>query len=67
MLGETGNLDGTLRGPTMDYSGLLHKLIAIEQAIGVESNNTIQEMVEDAQECLLKMQKERAEGLMMQT
>ncbi|MGO8759382.1 MAG: hypothetical protein ACLQG3_14780 [Terracidiphilus sp.] len=48
----------------MDYSGLLHKLIAIERAIGVESNKTIREMVEDAQDCLLQMQKQRAEGLL---
>jgi hypothetical protein len=47
----------------MDSTGLMHKLLAIERAIGVESNRTIREMVEDAQDCLLQIQKERAEGL----
>lgn len=48
----------------MDYTLLLQKLLAIEMAIGVESNRTVREMVEEAQDCLLQMQKERAESLL---
>ena len=50
----------------MEYTGLLHKLLAIEQAIGVVPNSKIREMVEDAEDCLLQIQKERAESLLTQ-
>lgn len=46
----------------MTCADLLQKLITIERSIGVESNSTVRELVQDAQDCLLQMQKEQAES-----
>ncbi|MGB8028831.1 MAG: hypothetical protein WCF30_04120 [Terracidiphilus sp.] len=43
---------------------LLQKLLTIERAIGTADNATLRELVNEAEECLLQMQKERAESLM---
>jgi hypothetical protein len=53
-----------LKGRFVTCTDLLQKLIAIERSIGSESNSTIREMVQDAQDCLLQMQKEQAEGFL---
>ena len=45
----------------MNSTVLLKKLIAIEKSIGTASNSTIRNLVQEAQDCLLQMQKERAE------
>ena len=42
----------------MNVTVLMQKLIAIEQAVGVETNKTIRSMIQDAQECLLELQKD---------
>lgn len=45
---------------------LLRKLLAIERAIGAADNTTLRELVNEAEECLLQMQKERAESVTME-
>ena len=47
----------------MDHKDLLDKLIQIQQAIGVETNFTVQKMLMEAQDCLLELEKERVENL----
>jgi hypothetical protein len=46
------------------HTDLLQKLITIERSIGSEPNSAIRGMVQDAQDCLLQMQKEQAEGFL---
>lgn len=54
-----------LQGPVLTTTTvLLRKLLAIERAIGTANNATLRELVNEAEECLLQMQKERAESLM---
>jgi hypothetical protein len=54
-----------LKGPPLTTTTvLLRKLLAIERAIGSADNATLRELINEAEECLLQMQKERAEGLM---
>lgn len=53
-----------LKGTFVTCTDLLQKLITIERSIGSEPNSAIREMVQDAQEGLLQMQKEQAEGLL---
>jgi hypothetical protein len=53
-----------LKGPFVTCTDLLQKLIAIEKSIGLEPNSAIRGMVQDAQDCLLQMQKEQAESLL---
>jgi hypothetical protein len=43
---------------------LLRKLLTIERAIGTADNATLRALVNEAEDCLLQMQKERAESLM---
>lgn len=45
----------------MNYTILLRKLIAIERSIGAANNSTIRDLVQDAETCVLEMQKERVE------
>ena len=45
---------------------LLRKLLTIERAIGAADNATLRELVHEAEECLLQMQKERSERVMME-
>ena len=45
----------------MNLTVLLQKLIAIERSIGTTSNSMVRNLVYDAQDCLLQMQKERAD------
>jgi hypothetical protein len=52
------------KGFFVTSTDLLQKLITIERSIGSAPNSTIREMVQDAQEGLLQMQKEQAEGLL---
>ena len=47
----------------MNQTILLQKLIAIERAIGVASNNTVRDLVYEAEGYLLQMQKEEVEAL----
>jgi hypothetical protein len=42
---------------------LLDKLTQIERAVGVETNITVRLMILEAQDCLLEMQKAKAERL----
>jgi hypothetical protein len=49
----------------MNHTLLLHKLIAIERAIGVANDNTVRNMVYESQSHLLKMQREAVEALPM--
>ncbi len=52
------------RGPAvMNHTLLLQKLIAIERAIGVASNNTVRDLVYEAEGYLLQMQREEVEAL----
>jgi hypothetical protein len=54
------------RGPAaMNHTILLQKLIAIERAIGVETNNTIRDLVYDAENHLLQMQRDGVQGSRM--
>ena len=45
----------------MNSTVLLRKLIEIERSIGTASNAAMRGMVQDAEDCLLQMQKETAE------
>lgn len=47
----------------INHTILLQKLIAIERAIGTASNKTIRDMVYDAENHLLQMQREEVQGL----
>ena len=47
----------------MNQTVLLQKLIAIERAIGMASNNTLRDLVYDAEGYLLQMQREEVEAL----
>ena len=48
----------------MEFTILLRKLIAIEHSIGKANNNRLRDLLYDAQDCLLTMQKERAESFL---
>lgn len=45
----------------MSYTVLLQKLLVIESAIGKVPSGTVRDLVQEAQDYLLKLQKERAE------
>jgi hypothetical protein len=47
----------------MNASVLLDKLTMIERSIGVQTNTAVRNLVLDAQDCVLEMQKTRAEDL----
>ncbi len=47
----------------MNQTILLQKLIAIERAISVASNNTVRDLVYEAEGYLLQMQREEVEAL----
>ncbi len=47
----------------MNHTLLLQKLIAIERAIGVASNNTLRDLVYEAEGHILQMQREEVEAL----
>lgn len=47
----------------MNTSVLLDKLTMIERSIGVQTATTLRNLVIDAQECVLEMQKTAAEDL----
>jgi hypothetical protein len=47
----------------MNASVLLDKLTMIERSIGVQTNTTVRNLVIDAQDCVLEMQKTKAEDL----
>ncbi len=46
----------------MNHTLLLQKLIAIERAIGATSNNTLRDLVYEAEGYLLQMQREEVEA-----
>ena len=46
----------------MNSTTLLKKLLVIERSIGTADHATLREMVYDAQDCLLQIQKARAES-----
>ena len=48
----------------MNLNVLLQKLIAIERSIGSANHAVTRSLVYDAQDCLLQMQKERAEDFL---
>lgn len=50
----------------MNHTILLQKLIAIERAIGMASNNTLRNLVYEAEGYLLQMQREEIEALSSQ-
>jgi len=50
--------------PFMELTVLLNKLIAIERSIGTANNNRLRDLVYDAQDCLLTIQKRRAESFL---
>jgi hypothetical protein len=47
----------------MNASVLLDKLAMIERSIGVQTNTTLRNLVLDAQDCVLEMQKTKTEDL----
>jgi|HubBroStandDraft_1064217.scaffolds.fasta_scaffold713736_1 hypothetical protein len=47
----------------MNTSVLLDKLTMIERSIGVQTNTTLRNLVLDAQDCVLELQRTRAEDL----
>jgi hypothetical protein len=47
----------------INHTLLLQKLIAIERAIGVASNNTLRDLVYEAEGHILQMQREEVEAL----
>ncbi len=50
----------------MSHTVLLQKLLVIEAAIGKVPNGTVRDLVQEAQDYLLQLQKERAELLRAQ-
>jgi hypothetical protein len=44
----------------MSYSVLLRKLIVIERAIGMKSSNALLNLIYEAEECVLQIQREQA-------
>lgn len=48
----------------MNSTILLRKLIIIERSIGTASNDAIRNLVCDAEDCVLQMQKEQAENFL---
>ena len=51
----------------MNIKTLIDKLTDIELSIGVQNNTTVRDKVIDVQDCLLQMQRERAEPLRMRS
>ena len=47
---------------TVTVTMLLHKLIDIENSIGIESDSTILNKIRDAENCLFQLQKETLEN-----
>jgi hypothetical protein len=49
----------------MNSTILLQKLIAIEKSIGMADNGTIRQLVYEAEDCLLEIQRERAQSFLL--
>jgi hypothetical protein len=49
----------------MNNTVLLQKLIAIERSIGTADNGTLRQLVYEAEDCLLQIQKERAQSFIL--
>jgi hypothetical protein len=49
----------------MTNTVLLQKLIAIERSIGTADNGTLRQLVYEAEDCLLQIQKERAQSFIL--
>ncbi|MFZ0783708.1 MAG: hypothetical protein WAM86_21375 [Candidatus Sulfotelmatobacter sp.] len=49
----------------MNHTILLQKLIAIEKSIGAADNRTLRQLVHEAEDCLLQLQKERAQSFFL--
>jgi hypothetical protein len=49
----------------MNSTILLQKLIAIEKSIGMADNGTIRQLVYEAEDCLLEIQRERAQSFFL--
>lgn len=49
----------------MNITVLLQKLIAIERSIGTADNSTLRRLVHEAEDCLLQIQKERAQSFFL--
>ena len=49
----------------MNNTVLLQKLIVIERSIGVTDNSTLRGLVYEAEDCLLEIQKERAQSFIL--
>jgi hypothetical protein len=51
----------------MNANVLLNQLLDIERSIGVETNAALRKKVQDAEDSLLRMQKEMAENLLKES
>ena len=49
----------------MNNTVLLQKLLLIERSIGVTDNDTLRQLVYEAEDCLLQIQKERAQSFIL--
>jgi hypothetical protein len=49
----------------MNSTVLLQKLIAIERSIGAVDNGMLRQLVYEAEDCLLQIQKERAQSFIL--
>ena len=49
----------------MNNTVLLQKLIAIERSIGTADNGTLRQLVYEAEDCLLEIQKESAQSFIV--
>ena len=47
-----------MKQPAVNVTVLLDKLVSIEQAIGLATDASIRNMILDAEECLLELQRE---------
>lgn len=56
-----------LRGYLMNANMLLDQLLEIERSIGVETNAALRQKVQEAEDSLLRMQKEMAENLLKES
>jgi hypothetical protein len=49
----------------MNNTVLLQKLIAIERSIGTVDNRTLRQLIYEAEDCLLEIQKESAQSFIL--
>ena len=47
-----------MKQPAVNFTFLMHKLVVIEQSVGIATDASIRSIIFDAEECLLELQRE---------